>query len=774
MSENLNEVFEEQLDDAQVITVPIDDTLTKSGEAADAYAVGQALADKADKSELQTHVSVNGQEPDAQGLILLDASEIPMTEEQNAESVADAVQRMESRTGADIPLTAAQGAPTIAETIEGMEGATADTMRMSADDDTTVAEKFGEVEAALGTAVKAVQTTGQPVTPDAHGVVKLAEIENAQQLTSDRNVESAAEFIVRTAAGDASISDGQATLVHMIGRQIHTGYVAEVLNLLVIPITRPTPAGLSGELDAAVFEAYVEDEAGTYTMTYGESAWDAEPAFYGVTLTGTPAEGDTVTITWDGENEPVLTISSPRYPEPEIEATIDTAVFRAYVPDSAIIDLYFTTEWSEDPALYGITVTGEPLAGDRLRVNYTKEDRGTITTATPTGLTGTGWNLYKFGVGKTPALRYSSDYGYRIGGAYSAVEWSATEDGVRQQLTVNDGLFDVPADGWLFVSDGDATTTYLYMTWSDWISSVPAFEAHTSSTIYLSTIMSQFPGGLCRIGDIADEIDFNRKMAISRIQRIPYSAAAMAAIIASGRAYDADTNYIYAVRDTYTEFSFELDATYEISDHGLEIVDGTTVAPYIETMYGPNLKNKLEREVLTHADIVNGLTSEATDKALSAAAGAALSDNIANLQDGLAIVANGDTHVNIAQGQFVYVKNHSTLAEGLYTANADIGANVALTTSNLTADTAGGLNALNSKIKYLSFTATSDADGDVVVSTIRPNTHVILSAICSSTGNIICHPFKTSDSVYSMFLTNYKGEKASSNSRTFEVWYMDR
>lgn len=71
---------------------------------------------------------------------------------------------------------------------------------------------------------------------------------------------------------------------------------------------------------------------------------------------------------------------------------------------------------------------------------------------------------------------------------------------------------------------------------------------------------------------------------------------------------------------------------------------------------------------------------------------------INSLADGLAIVAQGDVHAAISAGQFVYVRNHSTLAEGLYVANAAISANAALSGTNLTADTSGGLNALNSKI----------------------------------------------------------------------------
>ena len=70
------------------------------------------------------------------------------------------------------------------------------------------------------------------------------------------------------------------------------------------------------------------------------------------------------------------------------------------------------------------------------------------------------------------------------------------------------------------------------------------------------------------------------------------------------------------------------------------------------------------------------------------------------IQDGLAIVANGNTHVAITSGQFVYVRNHSTLTEGLYVASTNIAANATLRSSNLTADAAGGLNALNSKLTH--------------------------------------------------------------------------
>jgi len=72
--------------------------------------------------------------------------------------------------------------------------------------------------------------------------------------------------------------------------------------------------------------------------------------------------------------------------------------------------------------------------------------------------------------------------------------------------------------------------------------------------------------------------------------------------------------------------------------------------------------------------------------------------SLAGVEDGLAIVATGNTHAAITAGQFVYVKEHNTLPEGLYTASSNIAANATLSTTNLTADSKGGLNALSDHI----------------------------------------------------------------------------
>lgn len=598
----LNDIVEEEIDDATVMTVPIDDTLSISGEAADAKAVGDALSLKADRTELQTSLSVDGQTADAQGLILLTAEDIPVDDSLGAQTVAEAFAAQGAKTAEDIPISGAAGAQSIAQTIAAIVGQTADTLPMSEDDETTVAQTLESMNAAM---VKSVQTVGSPILPDANGNVQLNLIENAQQLVTDRNEETEGDFIVRPTSGYGSVSDGGATLISITGNMQHTGYVPEVLQMYVIPIPRPVPAGITASLDSAIFEAYVEGQAGRYTLTYDGSEWSENPTLYGVTVNGTAEENDSITIDWDGENEPQVTEYCPREADPEITAEIDKAVFRAYVAESGIIDLYYTTEWSEDPENYGITITGTPIGGDRIRINYTKLDRGTITTAMPTKLTATGWNLYDAQTGRARCCRYSETYGYRIGGTYTGVEYAETISGARTEIIPESGLFNVPGDGWLFISGGNATT-YVYTTWSDWINSIPAYAAYTESSVDLSGVMgSYFTAGLLKIGEVADEINLPAQEAISRVQRVAYTDATMETVIESGLDYDADTDYIYVVRETPVTYSISLSATYTVNEHGLEMLEGTTLPCAVTAMYGPNLKDKLERLVVTKTMTVN-------------------------------------------------------------------------------------------------------------------------------------------------------------------------
>lgn len=360
-----------------------------------------------------------------------------------------------------------------------------------------------------------------------NGNVSIKEVDLAINLSSDKTQQLEDEFVLRTSGGNASINDGDAFVLKILGNRVYNGYVAEVLNMSVIPI--------------------------------------------------------------------------PREESPEITATIDRDTFVSYVAQSGTITLTYTTGWSADPANYGITVTNEPVAGDQIVVEYVKEDRGTIVTATPTALKSTGWNLYNHDLGYAKVSKYSEQHGFRIGGTYTSIGFASDPSGTPEAITPVNGIFTVPSDGYVIVTGGDAETTYIGNEWSDWDEWFTGeFEEYEESEVDISDVMSTyFPYGLLRVGDVRDEIDLNTSFAISRVERMAYNAENLALAKASGRDYEADTNYIYLVRAEESTNGITIDGSYTANDHGNEFFEGTTVAVYVEVLYGNNLKNKLERDVLT-------------------------------------------------------------------------------------------------------------------------------------------------------------------------------
>lgn len=88
---------------------------------------------------------------------------------------------------------------------------------------------------------------------------------------------------------------------------------------------------------------------------------------------------------------------------------------------------------------------------------------------------------------------------------------------------------------------------------------------------------------------------------------------------------------------------------------------------------------------------------------------------VAGISNSLAIIANGNTHAAIASGQYAYVRNHSSLAEGLYRATEAIAENATLSSSNVVAVSGGGLNALNNMLAPVAvmFSPVSDVSVDL-------------------------------------------------------------
>lgn len=285
----------------------------------------------------------------------------------------------------------------------------------------------------------------------------------------------------------------------------------------------------------------------------------------------------------------------------DIDATINRDTFVAYVTQSGTITLVYSSAWSADPSLYGITVTGTPVSGDNITIVYVKEQRGTITVAEPHSLISTGWNLYNHTLGYARVVKYS--FGYHVDGTYTALQYSATESGTKSAITITDGAFDIPADGYVWVTGGNSTDTAIWATWEDWTEEYAGeFSAYSQTEVDLSEIIGQesgFPYGLLKAGSVLDEINLNLGTAIQRVERLEYNAENLATAKNSGREYEYDENYIYLALVTPVTTSIIIDGGFTANDHGIEYFSYTDVPVQTEILYGSNLKNKIERDVLT-------------------------------------------------------------------------------------------------------------------------------------------------------------------------------
>lgn len=557
---NLNEEVVVIVEDAEVITTPIDDTLSVSGEAADAKAVGDALAQKADLSQI-TEVTVNGEEPDNQGAILIDGTKIPMSETDET-TLKDAIEDVDGKTGADIPLNGETGAATIeqaiAAAVENSVKLTNNTLEMTGevtDESYMVANVKVGNETLPVKDVDAVKSVNN-VLPGPSGNVQISTVDAARQLVSGNAQLVEGIFAMRTSGGSTSIGDGDAWLGVVRGNSVHTGVVEE-----------------------------------SFTATVTSSAQDP------------------------------------------ITAEVTTpATFRTQAEEGGTYNFNYTSAWDEDPETWGITVTGTPQSGDKITVVWVEANRGTITPAEPASFIGTGWNLYNHTAGYARVLKYSDEYAFGISGAYTALKYSATEDGTQTTITPVNGVFTVPGDGYIHVTGGNATNTAIWMQDSDWTEGYEgSWKAYQEDEIDLSSVMSEvFPNGLCSVGDVRDEINLSIQEAQVRIERLEYTAENLADVIAAGRAYDADEDYIYAVyldEDMPAPVDIEIDGNYTACDHGMEYFEGTEAPVYCQILYGENLIDKLRTDVLTKSqDLVNDLTTGGTGKALTAAMGKAIYD----------------------------------------------------------------------------------------------------------------------------------------------------
>lgn len=356
--------------------------------------------------------------------------------------------------------------------------------------------------------------------------IDLQVVPLADNLASDEAQINTGTYTIRTSGGEASISNGPAWLTEIRGNMVKTGEVAESI-------------------------------------------------------------------------DPSVTVGADH-----LTIDVDRDTFVSYVTQSGTVVLNYTNAWSANPALYGITVDGSPVDGDQITVVYVKANRGTFMTSSPTSFVSTGWNLYNHAAGYARVVNYSETYGFMISGAYTALAFAETLTGEQETIEPVGGFFTLPegsTNGYLFVTGGNATTTEVWMTWSNWTEQANGgvFEPYSQTAIDLSEVMVLFPYGLMKVGTTYDEINLNTLKAYSRINKIEYTAQNLEDVIESGVPYDTDQGYIYYVKEVPDSYTISIDGEYTASDHGTEMFVGTNVPLTATSLYGEDLKGKLRTDVVT-------------------------------------------------------------------------------------------------------------------------------------------------------------------------------
>lgn len=133
--------------------------------------------------------------------------------------------------------------------------------------------------------------------------IPIQRVPFADQIYSDEAQFNTGTYIERTSGGEASIKSGSAGLSVIKGNLVRIGAVEESINMVV------DGSGISAELDRDTFVEAVS-ASGTITLTY-TTGWSADPATYGITVSGTPENGDSIIVVYVKQNLGTLEAPSP-------------------------------------------------------------------------------------------------------------------------------------------------------------------------------------------------------------------------------------------------------------------------------------------------------------------------------------------------------------------------------------------------------------------------------------------------------------------------------
>jgi len=344
-------------------------------------------------------------------------------------------------------------------------------------------------------------------------------------------------------------------------------------------------------VNETIFAQKVNNEIGTYSFLYQGAVWMNNEAIvniseYGITITGTPQTGDTITITYNGD----MQVATP--------TSFQASGFNQFNPAN-VLSGYTINENGEIVASAGSYVAYIHAVGG-LENNY--GNRHGDYTIYDNNTTGT---LVRVGYSATIPTTSSTITLSGNDGIEVVNDTSILPANKLQWITF-------PKDGYICVALTDITKLCVHPTWSNYkdqdyteyvapsVINIPTtgYDISDPTQTQVSLNCANYFG---KVGNVFDEIFLEDNRYVNRIGRYAYSQANLDTVIELGVDYIYDSNYIYYVLPTPITYVVDIpnNGKYTVNDFGTEEFVGTTVAVLANTLYGNNLVDKLRTDVLT-------------------------------------------------------------------------------------------------------------------------------------------------------------------------------
>ena len=416
-----------------------------------------------------------------------------------------------------------------------------------------------DVFAAIAEAVAASVTSVNGETGD----VTVNHVALADNLYSIDNQEIYGGYIFRTAGGTASIDSGEAELTTIYGNTEAQGRTEGSLSIV------SSSEDLSATINSDDWESSdLGGLSGSFPFLYDTDHWEysgelADLADYGISVTGTPQNNDTLTVTC------VV----------EVRGTLVTA----------------------KPTSFKAMGLNQFDKANNILANKSIDSSGNVVANTGTYVC---WIHAVGGLDDGYTVYSSNNAVLRIGLSESVPTGSTT--GI-EIVTSNVGTSYVTPDEdcYICVVVSDIDTLCVHPKWSGYEDAT--YEAYSESTITIPTAdansdpLPTASYGIPSVGSVRDELSLDLKIYTKRIGQMAYSSANLATVKAMGVDYDYDATNIFYVLTTPVVYTLAntVSAAYTAADFGTEEFVGAAVKLYAQHVYGQNLRDKLRTDVVT-------------------------------------------------------------------------------------------------------------------------------------------------------------------------------